>query len=72
MKHAFAAKCFPEGSEMDRVESRPDVKEQNVQWTVQCSSGKSRRTRTASMVDLPALYSDFTYLLCYHSTWVTR
>ena len=32
--YAFAAKCFPEGSAVDGVESRLNVQECNVQWSV--------------------------------------
>jgi len=32
--YAFAAKCFPEGSAVDGVESRLNVQECNVQWPV--------------------------------------
>ena len=34
VRHAFAVKCFPAGSVIDRVESRLNVHECNVQWSV--------------------------------------
>jgi len=38
--YAFAAKCFPEGSAVDGVESRLNVQECNVQWPVRMAIGK--------------------------------
>jgi len=34
VRHAFAATCFPEGSAIEGVESRLNVHELNVHWSV--------------------------------------
>ena len=34
VRHAFAEKCFPEVSAIDGVESRLNIQECNVQWSV--------------------------------------
>jgi len=34
VRHAFAAKCCPEGSAIEGVESRLNVHEFNVHWSV--------------------------------------